>query len=245
MGGNKRQGRRLAAAAGLLAGLLPAATAEAAGEGPLIVRSVTVERAEYRLGDDGDLFAWEGYGFVGTDDWKLRLDSEAEWQVEGGGFETLETQLAVQHPVSDFFDVKAGVRYDAPAGPNRLYGVLGLAGLAQQWVEVDAALFLSESGAPSARLDLEYELLVTNRIILTPAVEIDVAFAEDEEAGVGRGLSKTELGARLSYDLVYRDVAPYVGVHWEKSWGETADLVREEGESADSLFAIAGVRLRF
>lgn len=245
MGGNLRQGRGLAAAAALLAGLLPAAGAEAAGEGPLIVRSVTFERAEYRLGDDGDLLAWEGYGVLGTDEWKLRLDSEAEWRLEGGGFETLETQLVVQHPVSDFFDVKAGVRYDAPAGPNRLYGVLGLAGLAQQWVEVDAALFLSETGAPSARLDFEYELLVTNRVILTPAVEIDVAFADDREIGVGSGLSKTELGARLSYDLLYRDVAPYLGVHWEKSWGETADLARDEGESEDSLFAVAGVRLRF
>lgn len=231
--------------AALLAGAVPFADAGAAEKAPLIVSSVTFERLEYRFGDDGDLLAWQGDAYVGTDEWKLRLESEAEWAVEGGGFETLENQLLVQHPIDDFFDLKAGLRYDAPSGPNRLYGVLGVTGLAQQWVEVDAALFLSETGAPSARLDLDYELLVTNRIILTPSAEIDFAFADDEEIGVGAGLSSTELGLRLSYDLLYRDVAPYLGVHWEKAYGETADLLREEGEATDALFAVVGVRLMF
>lgn len=229
----------------LAACLLLPAPGEAAERAPLIVTSVAFDRLEYRLGDEEDLFAWEGEAYVGTDEWKLKLESEAELAVDEGGFETLENRFLVQHPIGDFFDVKAGVRYDAPAGPNRLYGMVGLQGLAQQWIEVDAAFFLSDKGRPSARLDLDYELLVTNRIILTPSAEVDVAFADDEEISVGSGLSRTELGLRLSYDLLYREVAPYVGLHWERSYGETADLHREEGEATDTLFAVAGVRLMF
>ncbi|SMF22484.1 copper resistance protein B [Tistlia consotensis] len=237
--------RRGLAAAVLLACLTLSPAARAAEQAPLIVHSATFERLEYRLGDGSDLVAWQGDGWVGSDEWKLRLHSEGEWAVEGGGFETLENQLLVQHPVSDFFDLKAGLRYDAPAGPNRLYGVVGLQGLGRQWIETDAELFVSQTGAPSARLDLDYELLVTNRIILRPSAEINVAFADDREIAVGSGLSTTELGARLSYDLVYRNIAPYLGVHWERAYGETADLRRGEGEATDSLYALLGVRLMY
>lgn len=232
-------------AAAVLACMGQGGLAVAAEKEPLIVTEATFERLEYRLGDAGGLFAWEGEASVGTDVWKLRLESDGEWSVEGHGFETLESQLLVQRTLDPFFDLKAGLRYDAPAGPDRLYAVLGIVGLARQWVEVDAALFLSERGVPSARLELEYELLVTNRLILTPSAEIDFAFGDDEEVGVGAGPATTELGLRLSYDLLYRDVAPYVGVHWEKAHGETAALAREEGDSTGSLFAVAGVRLRF
>ncbi|MEX2629115.1 MAG: copper resistance protein B [Tistlia sp.] len=235
----------LLAVAILACAALPGA-ARAAEKSPLVVSAVAFERMEYRLGDEGDLLAWEGEAFVGTDEWKLRLESEGEWSLDGHGFETLESQVLIQRPLDEFFDLKAGLRYDAPSGPNRLYGVLGLSGLARQWVEVEAALFFSEEGgAPSARLELEYELLLTNRIILTPAVEVDFAFADDEEIGVGAGLSTSELGLRLSYDLLYRDVAPYLGLHWEKAYGKTAEFGREEGEGTDELFAVIGVRLRF
>ncbi len=244
MSGGKACGLAVGAVA-LLAVALAVPPALAAGKEPLVLGAVTFERAEYRLGDEEDVFAWEGDGTLGTDEWKLRIETEAELSLEGEGFETLENQFLVQHMTSEFFDVKAGIRYDSPAGPNRLYGVLGLIGLAQQWVELDVDLFLSETGAPSTRVDLDYELLVTNRVILTPSAEIDVSFADDREIGVGSGLTSTELGARLSYDLYYRDIAPYVGVHWERSWGETADLKRDEGEATDSLYAVFGVRLMF
>src|SRR3546814_2641720 len=81
-------------------------------------------------------------------------------------FETLENQIVVRRLVSDFFDAKAGVRLDTPAGPNRVYGVLGFEGLAPQWFEVDGDLFLSEKGDLSSRFSVEYDLLLTNWLIL-------------------------------------------------------------------------------
>ena len=42
--------------------------------------------------------------------------------------------------------------------------------------------------------------------------------------GVGRGLSGMEAGLRLSYDLVDRSIVPYVGVHYERAFGRTAEF---------------------
>ena len=160
-------------------------------------------------------------------------------------FEVLEHQLVVQRLATDFFDVKAGVRYDAPIGPNRWFAVIGAHGLAQQWFELDADLFLSERGNFSARLDADYELLLTNRLILTPSAEIDLSFGSDPAVGVDDGLVSAEVGARLSYDLIDRAVSPYLGVHYERKFGGTADLARDEGEAVDALYVVAGLKVIF
>jgi copper resistance protein B len=157
----------------------------------------------------------------------------------------MENRLVLQKPISDFFDLKAGVRLDSPEGADRWFGVLGIAGLAPQWIEVDADLFVSETGDISARLDAEYELLITNRLILTPSVEIDVALSDDREIGVASGLNSIEVGARLSYDVVDRAVSPYIGVVYERKFSRTADFARDEGEDPSALFAVIGAKLMF
>ena len=40
-----------------------------------------------------------------------------------------------------------------------------------------------------------------------------------------------EVGLRLSYDLIDRAVAPYVGVHYERVYFETADFARDASAS--------------
>lgn len=218
-----------------------------AQETDFIFYGLSFEQLEYRAGvdDSSDALAWDGDAFIGNDEWKLRLISEGEYETEDDVFETLENQVVIQRLASDFFDVKAGLRYDAPVGPNRWFAVFGLHGLAQQWFEVDADLFVNERGDVSARLDVDYELLLTNRWILTPTAEIDVAFSDDPAVGVGAGLVSTEVGMRLSYDLIDRAVSPYVGVHYERKFGATADFARDDGEAVDALFLVAGVKLLF
>jgi len=230
--------------AGLLALLIVASTATAQEKSPLFY-GVQFEQLEYRWGNDTDVLAWDGDALVGTDDLKLRFQSEGEYSIKESAFETLESQILVQRPISSFFDVKAGVRIDNPRGSDRVYGVLGVQGLAPQWFEVDADLFLSNKSDFSARLDVEYELLITNRIILTPSAEVNFAFSEDRDIMVGSGLGKTELGVRLSYDLVDRSIAPYIGIHYERLFGSTKKLARAENESDDEFFIVAGVRVRF
>lgn len=243
---SKRTIALAAAGAAAAATLLSFAGQAAAQVKDLVFWGVQVEQFEYRLGDEDEkLGVWNADAFVGTDEVKLRWMGEGERDFDADAFETLENRLLVQTPVSDFFDVKAGVRLDTPEGPDRWYGALGLAGLAQQWFEVDIDLFISETGDASARLDAEYEALLTNRLILTPSMDVNAAFTDDPEIGIGSGFSSAELGLRLSYDVIDRLLSPYVGVVWERKLGETADLAREEAEDVEASFLVIGARMIF
>ncbi len=217
-----------------------------AQEKDLVFYGFQMEELEYRYGEGASKrLAWNGDAFVGTDELKLRWLGSGEFDLDAEIFEKLENRLVLQTPISEFFDLKGGFRYDSPEGPDRFYGVLGLTGLAPQWFEVDADFFVSEKGDTSFRLDVEYELLITNRLILSPSAEIDFAFSNDKEIGIGRGLSSAELALRLSYDVIDRSFSPYIGVAYERQFGRTADFSREDGEDTSNLFAIIGFKLRF
>jgi copper resistance protein B len=229
---------------GLASLALPAALAGAPAAAEPVLWAFQAEQAEYRLGEGGtDVLAWDTDAYVGRDQLKLRWISKGEYVLEADAFEKLENQLRLQTPVSDFWDVVAGVRVDTPDGPDRVYGVVGLHGLAPQWIEVDADLYIS--GDPRLGIDLEYEGLITNRLILTPSLDLDVPFTDDEEIGNAAFGPTLEVGARLSYDLVDRAFSPYIGVHYERAFGETADLIRAGGEDPGGVFFVAGAKLLF
>ena len=207
---------------------------------------VSAEKLEYRYSDDDEeLGVIEGDAYYGTDELKFYWLFTGEWEIEENVWETLENQFVGQVPISDFWDANAGVRFDTPRGPDRTYGVIGLAGLAPQWFEVDTNLYVSNEGDASADFEAEYELLLTNYWIVSATFESLVAFSEDEEIGIGKGLSSTELGLRLSYDLIGRSFAPYVGVAHERKYGDTADLARDSGGSTEDWFAVVGARVMF
>lgn len=205
--------------------------------------AIQIEQAEYRVGDGLNVLAWDLDAYVGSDEFKVAWRSEGEFDLDEEAFETLENQLRVQVPISTFFDAVAGVRVDTPNRGNRVHGVIGVRGLAPQWFEIDADLFVSDY--PEFRVEAEYEALITNRVILTPSMELTVPFRNDPVMEVGAWGPKLELGLRLSYDLIDRAVAPYVGVHYERVFGETADLVRANGEDTGNLSFVAGVRLMY
>lgn len=208
-----------------------------------MIWGVQAERTEYRYARGERLAAWDFDALAGTDELKVVWRSEAEFDTRHDAFETLENQLRLQVPVTDFFDAVAGIRLDTPEGPDRLYGVLGLHGLTRQWFEVDADLFLSED--PAFRFEVEYEGLITNRIIMTPSLELDLPFSDDDRAAVGALAPTLELGTRLSYDLVDRALSPYFGVHYERHFGETARLAERKGERRGTVFFVIGTKLMY
>lgn len=229
----------------ILAGVLAAAqvsTSHLSAEEPLLW-GFQAEQFEYRVNKDDDIFAWDFDAFVGKDELKFVWRSEAEYVINDGAFERLENQFRLQKPISDFFDAVAGIRIDTPDGPNRVFGVLGVHGLAPQWFEVDVDLFIAED--PAMRFEGEYELLITNRVTLIPAVEFDLPFTDDPERGISALGPRLETGARLSYDLVDRLLSPYVGVNYERVFAGSADLARFEGEDVDGVFFVVGARVMF
>lgn len=216
-------------------------TAPARAEVP--VWGIQVEQLEYRIGEETNVFAWDGDAYYSTDELKLVLRSEAEYDTDHHAFEKLENQVRLQTPVSDFWDAVVGFRADTPKGPDRYSGVVGLHGLAPQWFEIDLDLFVSDK--PSLRFEAEYEALITNRIILVPSVEVDLPFTDDHAREIGAFGPKVEVGARLSYDLIDRAVSPYIGVHYEQKFGETANLAKASGEDSGAVFFLVGARIMF
>jgi copper resistance protein B len=110
--------------------------------------------------------------------------------------------------------------------------------------DVDAALFLSTEGDVTARAELEYDLLLTQRLILQPRFEINAALSDDREIGIASGINTTELGLRLRYEF-RRQFAPYLGVSWQQSYAGSADLARAAGTPTSRTSFVAGVRFWF
>ena len=122
--------------------------------------------------------------------------------------------------------------------------MLGLQGLAPYKFEVDSSLFVSDDGDASLRLEAEYDLRITQRVVLQPRMELNAAFSDVPEYGLGSGVNETEVGLRLRYEI-RREFAPYLGIQWKRLDGETRDLAREEGEPTSVTSLVAGIRFWF
>ena len=135
-----------------------------------------------------------------------------------------------------------GARRDwQPDDPNRDWASFGVQGLAPYLFESEATLFVGEEGLTNLRLEAEYEILFTQKLILVPAVEANFYGKEDEELGIGEGLTDIEAGLRLRYEI-RREFAPYIGVNWERQFGDTAAKTRGAGDDVSETTLVAGVR---
>lgn len=213
----------------------------AAPDDPLLTM-VIVDELEYRDADDGNLQAWNAQGWLGKDLRKIWMKTEGERN--GGSTEDAELQFLYSKSIARFWDFQVGVRQDFKPSPNRTWAAIGFQGLAPYFFEIDSAVFVADSGHTALRLEAEYELLLTQRLILTPDVELNFYGKSDAELGVGSGLSDLEAGLRLRYEI-RREFAPYIGINWSKLYGGTADSVAATGQSSSDLQLTIGLRAWF
>lgn len=202
-----------------------------------------LDRLEYRAGKGADGYAWEGEGWIGGDINRFAVKSEGEGTV-GGSLERAEVQALYSRAIDPWFNLQAGVRQDFGEGPDRSYAVIGIDGLAPYWFEVGAEAFLSTRGDAHLRLEASYDQRITQRLILQPRAELNFAAQDVPENRIGSGLSNAELGLRLRYEF-RREFAPYVGVSWDRRFGDTARYARADGDRATSKSIVAGVRVWF
>lgn len=202
-----------------------------------------VNIAEAKIRNGRDAYEWNGQAWYGGDINRLVVKSEGEG-VFGSGVESAEVQALYSRAIGPYFDLQAGVRYDFRPDPSRVYAALGIEGLAPGFFDVDGTLFLSDRGELLARLEGYYDQRITQQLILQPRAELDFAAQSSRDIGVGAGLSRAQIGLRLRYDIA-REFAPYVGVQYERAFGETRDFLRDEGEAAGGWSFLAGVRFWF
>ena len=222
-------------------GLHPAVTRADAGDDPVLTK-VMLDQLEVRdVGSDNEN-VWDGQVWIGKDLTKLWIKSEGERT--SGKTDEAELQLLYSKAVATYWDFQVGVRHDFRPSPGRSWAAIGFQGLAPYFFEIDTALFIGESGRTALRLEAEYELLFTQRLILTPEIEVNLYGQNDPDTGVGSGLSGLEAGLRLRYEI-RREFAPYIGVNWLQLFGNTADFARAAGESTSEAQFTIGFRAWF
>lgn len=203
---------------------------------------VLLETAEVRPSDGGDAYAWEGEASFGGDINRFVLSTEGE--AEDGDLHQAEIQALYSRAIGPYFNLQAGVRQDFGPRPRRTYATVGVEGLAPYWFEVAAALFLSDEGDLSARLEGSYDLRLTQKLILEPRAEVNLAASADRALEQGSGVRDVEFGLRLRY-AIKPEFAPYVGVNWERKFGDTADFARAGGEGVEDARFVVGLRAWF
>ncbi len=204
-----------------------------------LVWMVQADRFEYT---QGDALAWSGKAWIGHDRGRLWLRSEGE-RAHGHTDASLEALLG--RPLDAWWDVLAGLRHDnAGPGPTRDWLAFGVQGLAPYKFEVQATAYLGSGGRAMLRAEADYELLLTNRLILQPRLEAVLYGRADPARGTGAGLAQTSQGVRLRYEI-RREFAPYLGYAWTQRHGGTASFARLRGEPMRDHGWVAGVRFWF
>jgi copper resistance protein B len=204
--------------------------------------SLRVDELETRAADGDDPLAWKMQAWLGHSFDKLAIRTEGEQR--GGDTERAELQLLWSHTIARWWDLVTGAREDFQPSPSRTWAALGVQGIAPYRFDIEATAFLADGGDSAARLEATYELLITQRWILEPRLEVEW-YGQDEPArGLASGLARSEGGLRLRYEI-RRELAPYVGLVSERRYGGSEDLARAAGDEPHDTGFVAGVRLRF
>lgn len=203
----------------------------------VLVDSLEAMRTSDSTSMEYDLQAWYGRTYD-------RVVFKAEGDADDGRLEDARTELLWGHAIASYWDAQLGVRYDSGEGLDRAWLAFGIQGLAPYWFEVDAAAYLGDEGRTALRLDAEYELLLTQKLILQPKVEMNLYGKSDPERDLGSGLSDVSVALRLRYEI-WREFAPYIGIERLRKFGDTADFARATGRDTGETRLLAGLRFWF
>ena len=202
---------------------------------------VLFDQLEWQGGERGGI-SIDNKTWIGGDINRLWLRAEGE--SSDGRPENSQVHALYGRSIARWWDLTVGLRQDFRPGPSQAWFAIGVQGLAPQWFEVEATAYVGRAGRTHARFEVEYELLLTNRLILQPLLEFEVYGKSDPQRGIGAGLSSMDGGLRLRYEF-RREFAPYVGVVWHRAFFGSADYARADGAEVETTRAVVGLRTWF
>jgi copper resistance protein B len=208
---------------------------------------VMFDQLEWRDGGAGESrAAWDAQGWYGGDYDKLWVKTEGNYVASGpeNGLREASVDVLWNRVISRWWNTQAGGHQDLGQGASRTWAAFGVQGLAPQWFETEATVYASDEGRTAARLKAQYDLLLTQRLVLQPYLEANLHGRPDPRQQIGSGLSDLQVSVRLRFEL-RREFAPYVGVVWLRRFGGTADFVRAAGGEASEVALAAGLRAWF
>lgn len=195
--------------------------------------------AEYQFRNGKDGYRWEGEAWIGDLN-RFVLKSKGEGTFHEG-LDQAEVQALYASALDPWWNLQLGVRQDISPRPARTWATLGVEGRAPYQFEVQAAAFLSDKGQFTGRIEGAYDERITQRLILQPRIEFDLAAQDMPDQRIGAGLSTTEFGLRLRYE-VKREFAPYLGINWIWASGKTADYARANSKNTTERSIVIGIR---
>lgn len=202
---------------------------------------VLVDRLEWQRNGAESGATLGSHGWVGFDRDRLwfRVDADAHH----GRIAHAQAQVLYGRQFSQWWDVVAGVRQDVRPGPARTWGAIGVQGLAPYRFDVQATAYVGASWRTLVRFETKHDLLLTNRLVLQPIAEVEIAGKADPDRSADAGGGSADAGFRVRYEW-RRDLAPYIGVAWRREWRSTAGVSGADGEGAGTRF-VAGLRWWF
>ena len=202
------------------------------------------DQLEGRFGD-GAYLRWDGQAWIGDDYNKLWIKSEGRYNPGNRGrMEDGDHEFLYDRAITRYFNAQAGVRVDWDSSRTRTWAALGIQGLAIGFWNVEATAYASDNGHYALRTNASYDLYLTQRVVLQPQFETNWYTKIDRGRGVGAGLSDIDMGLRLRYDIT-RKFAPYVGVAYQRWFGGTSSLRRDEGQKINDVRFLVGLRTWF
>lgn len=207
----------------------------------MVFAGLWVDRFETREGSVEDFQEFAGHAWFGNSYRRFILRSELEWR--DLSIAESKTELLYSRAISPFWNIQLGGRFDHGDKAHREWLAFGVSGLAPFWFEVNANAYLNPEGHAAATVEAEYDLLLSQRLILQPRIAVDFFGDSDLEAGHGKGLSKSEMGLRLRYEIS-RQFAPYIGYERVHRHGEAVAVFEPLGQHRETQW-IAGFRFWF
>lgn len=207
-----------------------------------IYSRVMLDRVEAFHTSDSHGQAVDAQAWIGGDIDKLWF--KVDGQRENGKLGATRTEALWNHAIATYWGLQTGIRHDFGGGPGRTWAAFGIQGLAPYWFGVQATAYIGQGGRTAMRFETEYDLFITQRLILQPNAKVNLYGSNDSERAIGSGLSDLETGLRLRYEFS-RKVAPYIGVVWNRKFGRTASYARDSGSAVKETRLVAGIRIWF
>lgn len=185
---------------------------------------------------------WDSRAWIGGDIHRLWIRTEGD--AVDGVLDTAEAQVLYGRSISRWWDVVAGVRFDVRPSPSHTWLAVGLQGLAPQFLDMQATLYVGDSGHLAARVEIDHDMHLTQRMVFQPQVELSLSGTDDPDRGIGAGLSTAEVGFRFRYEIK-RELAPYAGVVWHRKLFGTGDFARARDNDPGGWHLVGGLRFWF
>ena len=214
---------------------------------PVMDRAITahaiLDQFEGRTGGSATDFRWSGQGWIGSDYDKLWVKTEG-FRRNNGTVDDGRHELLYDHAISTYFDLQGGIRSDLDSLSTRNWAAFGLQGLAPLFFNLESTAYVSDQGHFAGRVEASYDLMLTQRLILQPEIELNLYSKADPVRRVGAGFSDIDTGLRLRYEIT-RKFAPYLGVAYDGKFGQTASFARRAGDSTGDVRFVFGIRSWF